>query len=140
VGTLLDAQALVALFRAEPGAHEVELVLRRGDVAMTAPNLAETLDVLARVDGYPEGLLRSLVEPLGIAVVPMTEQHAWRAAALRARHYARGDSELSLADCALVATATPADVIVTADRPVLRMAEAEGIATVALPDSGSMRS
>lgn len=135
MGTLLDAQALVALVLDEPAAIEVELLLRQGNVAMTAPNLAETIDVISRVEGYPEQRVRSLVEPLGLVVVPMTEQHAWRAASLRARHYARDDSEVSLADCALVAAATPADVIATADRPLLRMAEAEGIATFPLPDS-----
>lgn len=135
MGTLLDAQALVALVLDEPAAQDVELILRQGSVGMAAPNLAETLDVLSRVEGYPYDLLRSLLGPLAIVVVPMTEHHAWRAAALRTRHYARDESEVSLADCALVATATPADVIATADRPVLRMAEAEGIATVALPDS-----
>lgn len=136
MGALLDAQALVALFRDEPGASDVETVLRRGSVAMTAPNLAETLDVLARVDRYADELLKALVEPLGIGVIPMTEQHAWRAAQLRTRHYRRADSAVSLADCCLAATATPADVIVTADRSVLRMAEAEGIATIALPEAG----
>ena len=42
-------------------------------------------------------------------------------------------SEVSLADCCLVAVATPADRIATADPAVLRMATAEGIGTVELP-------
>jgi len=139
VGALLDAQALVAFFRDEPGAQDVEIVLRRGDATMTAPNLSETLDVLTRVDRYEEDLLRSLIEPLGVEIVPMTGYHAWRAASLRARHYVKDGSEVSLPDCVLVAVATAVDVVVTADRPVLRMAEAEGIATLALPDSSGQR-
>lgn len=139
MGALLDAQALVAFLREEPAAHDVEVVLRRGAVAMTAPNLSETLDVLIRVDGYDESLLGSLIDPLGLDIVPMTAYHAWRAAALRSRHYAKDESEVSLADCALVAAATPADVVVTADRPVLRMADAEGVGTLALVDSTGKR-
>jgi len=139
VGALLDAQAVVALLRDEPGAQEVENVLRRGEVAMTAPNLAETLDVLTRVDGYDEDLLRSLIEPLGVDVVPMTGFHAWRAASLRGRYYATDVSEVSLPDCVLVAVATPADVVVTADRAVLRMADSEGISALVLPDSSGER-
>ena len=135
MGVLLDAQALVALFRDEPGAGEVESVLRRGDVSMTTPNLAETLDVLTRVDGCDEQFLASLIGSLSISVIPMAEPHAWIAARLRARHYHRARSDVSLADCVLVAVAAPTDVIATADRAVLRMAEAEGVATLPLPDS-----
>jgi PIN domain nuclease of toxin-antitoxin system len=48
---LLDAFALIALLRDEPAADEVETILRRGEAAMSAVNLAEALDVLQRVDG-----------------------------------------------------------------------------------------
>jgi uncharacterized protein with PIN domain len=139
VGTVLDAQALVALALDEPAASEVELLLRRGDVAMAAPNLAECLDVLKRVEGYDDDLVRSVVEPLAIVVMPMTEWHAWRAAALRKRHYERETAAVSLADCTLVASAKAGDAIASADRAVLRMAEAEGIATIPLPDSTGAR-
>lgn len=44
-----------------------------------------------------------------------------------------GGTVPSLADCCLVAVATAADRVATADPAVLRMAEAEGIGTVALP-------
>lgn len=77
--------------------------------------------------------LEQVVGTLPLEVVPFTQTHAWRAAELRARHYHRRDSAVSLADCCLVAVATPADRIATADPAVLRMAEAEGIATVELP-------
>lgn len=139
MGILLDAQALVALLRDEPAAADVESLLRRGDAAMTAPNLAETVDVLVRVDGYEPAVLHVLIDPLGIDVVPMSTSHAWRAAELRARYYARDTSEVSLPDCVLVAAATPADTVVTADAPVLDMARAEGIETLVLPDSRGQR-
>lgn len=129
MGALLDAFALVALLRDEAGADDVEAIVARGAAAIPALNLAETIDTVMRADGIGEEELRGLLEPLGIAVLPLTEHIAWRAAALRSRHYRRRQSELSLADCALVATATQADVVVTGDRPVLRMATAEGVRT-----------
>lgn len=77
--------------------------------------------------------LLEVVRSLPLAVIPLTEAHAWRAADLRARHYQRGGSAVSLADCCLVAVATAADRVATADLGVLRMAQAEGIGTVELP-------
>lgn len=139
MGLLLDAQALVALLRDEPAAAEVEGLLRRGEAAMTAPNLAETLDVLVRVDGYEPSVLHELIDPLGIGVIPMSTSHAWRAAELRARYYVRDTAEVSLPDCVLVATATRADTVATADAPVIDMARAEGIETVVLLDSRGRR-
>jgi uncharacterized protein with PIN domain len=139
VGVLLDAQALVALLRDEPAAPDVDNLLRRGLAAMTAPNLAETLDALVRVDRYEPETLRALIDPLGIDVIPMASSHAWRAAELRARHYLRDSAEVSIPDCVLVAAATPGDTVATADGPVLDMAKAEGIATFVLPDSRGQR-
>ena len=118
----------------------VESLLQRGDVAMTAPNLAETLDVLVRVDRYEPDVLHALIDPLPIRIMPMSSLHAWRAAELRARHYVRDTAEVSLPDCVLVAAATQADTVVTAEAPVLDMATAEGIETFVLPDSRGRRS
>lgn len=56
----VDAFALIALLRDEPAAGEVEGLLRRGEAAVTAINLAEALDVLERVDGVPRARLDEL--------------------------------------------------------------------------------
>ncbi len=138
MGTLLDAQALVALLSDEPAATDVEALVRAG-AGMTAVNLAEAVAVLMRFGGITEDELRGLVQPLGLLVGPVSEPLAWRAAALRARHYRGKQSPVSLADCFLVAGATPTDRVATADRAVLRMAAAEGVPTVALPDSSGRR-
>jgi hypothetical protein len=50
---LPDAFALLAPLGEEPAADNVEALLRRGDAAITAVNLAEALDVLQRVQGIP---------------------------------------------------------------------------------------
>lgn len=133
MGTLLDAFALVAFLGGEPAAPEVRQLLARGDAAISTVNLAEAGQSLLRHGDATSDELRELVGSIPLAVIPFTAAHAWRAAELRARYYRRTDSAVSLADCCLVAVATPADRVATADPAVLRMAAAEGIGAVELP-------
>lgn len=142
MGIVLDAYPLVALLGDELGAEEVAQVLRRDDVAMTAVNLAEALDVLERLHGVAQSELRTLVEPIlgeRVRVLPVSEGMAWRAASLRATHYQRNEAALSLADCVFLAAARPGDELATSDRAVARAARVEGIDVVALPDSRGER-
>lgn len=133
MGTVLDAFALIALLRNEPAADAVEALIAAGDAAMSTVNLAEVGQKVVREGAMLSADLEHIVGTLPLAIVPFTAAHAYRTAELRARHHGRGDSAVSLADCCLVAVATPADRVATADAVVLRMAEAEGIGTVALP-------
>ena len=133
MGTLLDAFALIAFLDDEPAAADVEALLARGDAAMSAVNLAEAGQRQLRMSSVTLDDLRDVVRSLPVAVIPYSESHAWRAADLRARHYDRRTSAVSLADCSLVAVATAADRVATGDAAVLRMAAAEGIGTVELP-------
>ena len=133
MGTLLDAFALVAFLDDEPAAPEVGALLARGDAAMSAVNLAEAAQRKLRTSSVTLHELQEVTRSLPLAVIPYSEGHAWRAADLRARHYRWRDSAVSLADCCLVAVATPADRVATADPAVLRMAELEGIGTIELP-------
>ena len=133
MGTVLDAFALIALLRDEPAADAVEALIAAGDAAMSTVNLAEVGQTVVREGAMLSADLEHIVGTLPLAIVPFTAAHAYRTAELRARHYGRRDSAVSLADCCLVAVATPADRVATADPVVLRMAEAEGIGTVALP-------
>lgn len=133
MGTLLDAFALIAFLDDEPAASDVERLLARGDAAMSAVNLAEAAQKKLRLSSVTLPELQEVVGSLPVAVIPYSEGHAWRAAGLRARHYDRRESAVSLADCCLVAVATAADSVATADSAVLRMAKAEGIGTVELP-------
>lgn len=135
MGTLLDASALIAFLDDEPAASEVESMLSAGTAAIPSVNLAEAAQRVLRERGATAGELRELVSALPLAVVPVTESHAWRAAELRATHYRRMESEVSLADCCLVAVATAADRVASSDPALLRMANAEGLAVAALPDS-----
>jgi PIN domain nuclease of toxin-antitoxin system len=140
---LLDAFALIALLRDEPAADEVETILRRGEAAMSAVNLAEALDVLQRVDGVDRARLDALTGPLireSLALLAVEERTACDGADIRARRYHRTRAPLSLADCLLLAAARGAQAVVaTADRPLASAARAEEIEVAALPDSRGRR-
>jgi predicted nucleic acid-binding protein len=140
---LLDAFALIALLRDEPAADDVETILRRGEAAMSAVNLAEALDVLQRVDGVDRARLDELTGPLvreSIPLLAVDERTARDGAEVRARRYHRTRAPLSLADCLLVAAASATDAaIATADRPLAGAARAEDVDVVELPDARGRR-
>ena len=133
MGTLLDAFALVAFLGGEPAAPEVRRVLSTGEAAISTVSLAEAGQHLFRHSAVTGDELRQLVGSIPLVVLPFTGAHAWRAAELRAQYYRRTDSAVSLADCCLVAVATTADRVATADAAVIRMAAAEGIGALELP-------
>ncbi len=134
---VLDAFALVGLALDEPSADEVEKLIRRGESAVTAVNLAEALDQLARVHRRSLEELRGSFGPVigePVAVIEVTESLGWRAVELRARHYHRRRSPLSLADCVALAAVGADDSIATADQPLIRAARAEGLEAIALAE------
>ena len=136
MSVLLDAYALIALLADEPAADEVEALLRRGEAAITAVNLAEALDVLQRVQRIPRERLEAATAPLvgaRMTLVPIDERIASEAADIRARHYHRTRAPLSLADCILVAATGESDELATADAPLIRVAEAENVRVRPLP-------
>ena len=83
--------------------------------------------------------IQLLVEA-GVGIIPVDESLAGRAGELRARHYRRSVSDVSLADCTALATslslATP---LATSDPALAQAARAEGCAVVALPDARGVR-
>jgi uncharacterized protein with PIN domain len=136
VSVLLDAFALIALLADEPAADAVEALLRSGEAAMTAVNLAEALDVLQRVQGISSERLGTVTTTLvdeQMRLVPVEAQIARNAADIRARHYHRTRAPLSLADCILLAATGESNALATADGPLIRVAEAEGLQVRALP-------
>ncbi|MBM2824234.1 MAG: Ribonuclease VapC [Thermoleophilia bacterium] len=139
---LLDAYAVLALARGEGPADEVEEIVRAHDCAMSAANYFEVADRLQRLWGWSkddtsERFARLFGEP--VRVLPFDEATAWHGADIRARHYERNTCALSLADCALLASAGPDDSIATADPAVAFVARAEGIGLIPLPDSSGQR-
>jgi predicted nucleic acid-binding protein len=142
--TLLDAYALLALVADEPAAAEVDELLRGGDCHVVIVNLAEAIDISARVHGLPLADVRGALEPLFLSgvltAVSPTDAEAWAAARIRGAHYDRKERALSLADCFLLAQAlADDDAVATADPPLATVARDEGVPVIALPDTAGNR-
>lgn len=140
---LLDAPALIAFLRGEPARAELEALLREPGAAISAVNLAEVVDQLARRGGLAidqiQAVLSSLVDD-ALAVLPCRAPEAIRAGALRAKRYHRVNAPLSLGDCVLLATAQCEGAsVVSSDRALLRVARAEGIDVLPVRDSAGRR-
>jgi PIN domain nuclease of toxin-antitoxin system len=108
---VLDASAILALLRREPGFERVAEVV--GEARVSAVNLAEVGSFLVKA-GQPVAEMRATLESLRLAVVDFDEEQAIEAARLRPLTMGIG---LSLGDRACLALAglrrLPA---VTADR------------------------
>ncbi len=139
---LLDANAMLSVLWNEVGADEVAELLRDGDCAILSPCLSEVVDQLIRCGGNSPASLGEKLAPLldeVVAVLAVDASIAWRAGELRAAHYNRKTTDLSLADCLLLASAGPSDEIATSDRAVVATAEDLGIGVIPLPDSNGKR-
>jgi predicted nucleic acid-binding protein len=136
--TLLDANALIAVIRGEPAMERVLAILREGSAAMTAINVAEVFDSVARRAGISHARVAEVVEPLfegPLTPIPVGMGLARRAGELRTAHYHRKRHPLSLADAVLLAAPGPDDKIATSDSDVLAVAAELGIETIQLPPS-----
>lgn len=134
---LLDATTLVAFLSGEPAAHKAEEILRSGDAAIVATNLAEALDILVRVRGLDLGAVEAKLVPLlatGLVVIAVGEIEARRAASVRSAPYQRQRAPLSLADCVLIASASARGAtIATSDSLLADVAEAQAVQVTRLP-------
>jgi ribonuclease VapC len=113
---LLDASALLAVLRAEPGADRVEPRLEGAGIG--AVNLSE---VVAKLDddGVPEAEIRRAIGRLDLRVHSFDEGQAYAAGGLRQKTRALG---LSFGDRACLALAWQLGAIaLTADRAWARL-------------------
>ena len=140
---MLDAGPVVDLLVDAPSAGAVADVLREAaSLRISAVNVAEVIDVIRRVHRVPSDSVALAVDRfLDEVALPVaaTLEQAERAADIRARHYHRRDRDVSLADCFVIAGAGSDDAIATSDRAIARVARAEGIAVLALPNARGRR-
>jgi PIN domain nuclease of toxin-antitoxin system len=78
---VLDASALLALLNGEPGQERVYDALA-GHPVISTVNLSEVVAKLAD-RGMPEGVIREVLEPLGLEVVEFDAADAYEAGLLR---------------------------------------------------------
>ena len=131
--------------RGEPAAKEVEALLRdpAAECGITAINLGEALDVLARVMAVPieevEEKLRWLIVG-GLVVIEVDEAIGLEAGRLHAEHYHRTKRPLSMADCvALAAASLRGEPLATSDPALVATAAEIGCAILPLPDARGVR-
>lgn len=79
--SVVDASAVIAFVRREPGAALVAQALAAG-VAISTVNLTEIVSKLSEL-GRPEDEIRRVIDGLGLDVIPFDEEQAFRAGALR---------------------------------------------------------
>ena len=148
--TVLDAFAVVGFLRGEPCAEQVEEVLR-GATAISSADLAEVIDLLIRVFGFPEDEVLgdlALMRDAGLDIIDVDAAIATRAALVRSAHYGSKTCSVSLADCVALATAERlADQaavtsvlrlgypLASADPDLLRVSRDESVEVLPLRDS-----
>jgi len=141
VSVVLDAYAVVAALIDEPARRDVEPHL--ATAAICAPNIAEVLDVCARVHRNDESSVRERLDWLvagGLEVVPVDLLLAIAAGSLRARRYRKRACEISMGDCMAAALARARRVpLATSDPHLAGAAWAEDIEVLALPDTRGRR-
>ncbi|MFI4983357.1 MAG: type II toxin-antitoxin system VapC family toxin [Nevskiales bacterium] len=108
---VLDASALIALLRDEPGSEQVAAMLE--DAAMTTVNIAEVVGHYARA-GADATAIEDMLSPLPVELIGFDETLAYQAGLMLPATKAAG---LSLADRACLALARQLGVpALTADR------------------------
>ncbi len=110
--TVLDASAVLALLRREPGSDVVAEHI--GGATICTVNLAEVVGKIVDVSGDPVDVVQRLVAT-GMTIEPLIEDDALLAGALRSLV---GGQRLSLGDRCCLALAARSDppVVLTADR------------------------
>lgn len=102
-------------------------------------NVAEVIDRLVRIGGRRADDVNDAIDLLivgGLEIEPFWLPHSRTAAAIRAQHYHRQRSPLSLADCACIATAISLDTdLATTDALLAQEARDAGVDVIPLPNS-----
>lgn len=130
---VLDASAVLALIKREPGHDRVAPMFANGSCQVSAVNWAEVLTKLSE-SGQTDSTVRAAAYALGATVIAFDAPQAETCGLLRTATRRFG---LSLGDRACLALArTQGAVAVTADRVWLPLAEPLGIAIECIrPDS-----
>jgi PIN domain nuclease of toxin-antitoxin system len=121
---VLDASAVIALLKTEPGHQRVATLMAGGHSIVGAVNWSETAAKLAE-SGKPVAAIRATLAALGATVIPFDDAQAVDAGLLRpiTRHLG-----LSLGDRACLALGLSYQAtVITADRLWLELAEPLGL-------------
>jgi len=140
---VFDAYPLAAVLLGELAGETSGRVLADaialGDASVSVTNLAEVVDLVARLAAADPADVLDTVElwvDAGLNVRPLSWETAGRAASLRAVHYHRTRCAVSLSDCVAVALAHELGAtLVTSDQPMVAVAVAAGVRVNPIADS-----
>lgn len=122
---VIDASALLALMNAESGAKIVAEAIP--GAAISAVNLSEVVAKLSEA-GMPESAIRHSLQPLGLEVIPLDEDQAYRSGLLRTSTKRAG---LSLGDRGCLGLALKLGLpVLTADRTWLELSIGVEVKTI----------
>lgn len=102
---LLDACAVIALFRKEPAFREVRALIDEDGAWTTTVNAAEIVDKMVRVHEASSDDIEAELAMLGIEIEPVDVDLALAAGRIRSWYYHPRDCPVSLADCVAAAAA-----------------------------------
>ena len=141
---VLDASALIGALGGEPSRSEVEeLLRRRPPPSISASNLAEVVDNSIRKGGASPVEVRTRINLLiagGMEIEPVWLPTARLAGQLRAEHYHRSETPVSVADCVCLATAIRLGAaLATTDPALATVARGVGVEVIPLPNSRGAR-
>jgi predicted nucleic acid-binding protein len=139
---VVDAGPIVSVLLDDAAAPAVVESLAGRECGVSVVNVGEVLDVLIRVHRVSPADASESVERYLDEVarpIPATRSLGLEAALIRARHYHRWDRDVSLADCFAIATALPDGEVATSDSAVARVAAAEGLGVIGLPNAWGRR-
>lgn len=124
---VLDASALLALLRGEPGGKMVEGAL--AGARMSVVNMAEVASHFSKL-GMPDDEVSAMLKPLPVTLVDADAELAWEAGRLRGLTVTAG---LSLGDRFCLALAKRDKLpACTSDRKWRKVADAAGVKVVAI--------
>jgi predicted nucleic acid-binding protein len=133
---LLDAFAVIAYFRDEPAAGDVEALMLTGEAYLTSVNAAEVVDRLSRRGGLDPVDVVGELSVLPITMRPVDAPLGMLAGRLRAGHYHRTECPVSLADCVAAAVAVADGMpLATSDAALARVVEVERGEVIRLRES-----
>jgi PIN domain nuclease of toxin-antitoxin system len=140
---VLDAYALIGFLLGDPTEEPVRKLLKQEACAIPSVNLAETIDKLVRVERIPPADVDTSIRTLigsGLGIYALDQILARHAGLLRAEYYHRRNCPVSLSDCVLLVTAREdKGSVATSDPAVVKVARAESVDVLTLPDSRGVR-
>ena len=140
--TLVDTSGFIAALTDEPASASVWTLLESQTAVVSVITLAELRDVLQRVRGFDAESIEQRIDGVsgaGVQVQPLDAAVSRFAGQIRAEAYQRRTSEVSWADCILIATALHEGYrLATSDAVLASVARSRGVDVVPLPNSAGL--